>query len=125
VLGRNLEGVVNRATELRTKMGDSFTSVEHLVLGLAEDSRFGAALLKGEALTVANLEQVGARLAAVHDGRPEMKLCCGEQAVTDIRGKSKVQDQDPEGKYEALSKYARDLTQVWLAAASRGPVHLG
>ncbi len=23
-----------------------------------------------------------------------------------------MQDQDPEGKYEALSKYARDLTQV-------------
>ncbi len=37
--------------------------------------------------------------------------------MTDIRGKSKVQDQDPEGMYEALSKYARDLTQVWLAAA--------
>lgn len=27
-----------------------------------------------------------------------------------IRGSNKVVDQDPEGKYEALSKYARDLT---------------
>lgn len=34
------------------------------------------------------------------------------QAVTELRGKNKVQDQDPEGKYEALAKYARDLTQV-------------
>lgn len=27
-----------------------------------------------------------------------------------MRGGSKVTDQDPEGKYEALSKYATDLT---------------
>jgi hypothetical protein len=27
-----------------------------------------------------------------------------------VRGSNKVMDQDPEGKYEALSKYARDLT---------------
>jgi ATP-dependent Clp protease ATP-binding subunit ClpB len=33
-----------------------------------------------------------------------------------IRGSNKVVDQDPEGKYEALSKYARDLT----AAAREG-----
>jgi ATP-dependent Clp protease ATP-binding subunit ClpB len=34
------------------------------------------------------------------------------QAVQEIRGSNKVTDQDPEGKYEALSKYARDLTQA-------------
>lgn len=33
-----------------------------------------------------------------------------------VRGSNKVVDQDPEGKYEALSKYARDLT----AAAREG-----
>jgi ATP-dependent Clp protease ATP-binding subunit ClpB len=31
-------------------------------------------------------------------------------ALLQIRGSNKVVDQDPEGKYEALSKYARDLT---------------
>jgi ATP-dependent Clp protease ATP-binding subunit ClpB len=90
VLGRNLEGAVNRAMDLRDKMGDKFVSVEHLVLALSDDSRFAEPLFKQENLTKARLEQ----------------------AVTDVRGSNKVTDQDPEGKYEALSRYARDLTQA-------------
>jgi hypothetical protein len=35
-----------------------------------------------------------------------------------IRGSNKVVDQDPEGKYEALSKYARDLTAAAASAAA-------
>lgn len=34
------------------------------------------------------------------------------QTIKEIRGSSRVVDQDPEGKYEALSKYARDLTKA-------------
>ncbi|GLI64128.1 hypothetical protein VaNZ11_007308 [Volvox africanus] len=87
-LGRNLEALVNRAMELQSKWGDQFVSIEHLVMAMAEDSRFGEALYKAERLTKDKLEQ----------------------AVKDVRGSNKVVDQDPEGKYEALSKYARDLT---------------
>mmetsp|Transcript_1435 Transcript_1435/g.3464 ORF Transcript_1435/g.3464 Transcript_1435/m.3464 type:complete len:965 (+) Transcript_1435:124-3018(+) len=90
VLGRNLEGVVNRAMELKDKWGDQYVSVEHLVLALADDPRFGATLFKNEGLTNKKLEE----------------------AIKEIRGNNKVLDQDPEGKYEALSKYARDLTQA-------------
>ncbi|GAX82446.1 hypothetical protein CEUSTIGMA_g9874.t1, partial [Chlamydomonas eustigma] len=90
VLGRNLEAVVNRALDLKTKMGDSFVSVEHLVIALSEEPRFVESLFKSEGLTKDKLDQ----------------------AVQDIRGSNKVTDQDPEGKYEALSKYARDLTQA-------------
>lgn len=36
------------------------------------------------------------------------------KAIKDIRGGNRVTDQDPESKYEALSRYARDLTQVSL-----------
>jgi hypothetical protein len=32
VLGRNLEGVVMRAMELKTKWQDTYVSVEHLIL---------------------------------------------------------------------------------------------
>ncbi|GLC34590.1 Chaperone protein ClpB3, chloroplastic [Pleodorina starrii] len=88
VLGRNFEALVNRAMELQSKMGDQFVSIEHLVMAMAEDSRFGESLFKAERLTRDKIEQ----------------------AVKDIRGSNKVVDQDPEGKYEALSKYARDLT---------------
>ncbi len=90
VLGRNLEGVVNRATEIRTTMEDKFISVEHLMLALAEDERFAASAFR-------------------QDGMDKNKL---EEAIKEIRGSNKVTDQDPEGKYEALSKYARDLTQA-------------
>mmetsp|Transcript_29892 Transcript_29892/g.66115 ORF Transcript_29892/g.66115 Transcript_29892/m.66115 type:complete len:1085 (+) Transcript_29892:60-3314(+) len=90
VLGRNLEGVVNRSMDLKAKWGDQFVSIEHLVLSIAEDARFGESLYKAEGLTKDKLEQ----------------------AVKDIRGTNKVTDQDPEGKYEALAKYARDLTQA-------------
>ncbi|KAG2501027.1 hypothetical protein HYH03_000847 [Edaphochlamys debaryana] len=88
VLGRNLEALVTRAMDVQAKMGDTFVSIEHLVMALADDPRFGQQLYKAEGLTKDKLEQ----------------------AVKDIRGSNKVVDQDPEGKYEALSKYARDLT---------------
>lgn len=41
MLGRNLEAVVNKAMGLQEEWGDQFVSVEHLVLGLASDPRFG------------------------------------------------------------------------------------
>ncbi|KAL6751303.1 ClpB chaperone, Hsp100 family [Haematococcus lacustris] len=90
VLGRNLEGVVNRSMELKSSMGDAFVSVEHLVLALAEDVRFGSHLFRAEGIVADKLKEV----------------------VTEVRGKNTVQDQNPEGKYEALSKFARDLTQA-------------
>ncbi|KAG2435116.1 hypothetical protein HXX76_007201 [Chlamydomonas incerta] len=88
VLGRNLEALVNRAMELQSKWGDQFVSIEHLVAAMAEDSRFGEGLFKAEGLTKDKLDA----------------------AIKDVRGTNKVVDQDPEGKYEALNKYARDLT---------------
>ena len=57
VLGRNLEGVVNQAMNLKGKMGDQFVSVEHLVLALADDVRFGEQLFKQEGLTKAKLDE--------------------------------------------------------------------
>lgn len=56
MLGRNLEGVVNAAMNLKTKMGDQFVSVEHLVLAMADDARFGEQLFKMEGLTKAKLD---------------------------------------------------------------------
>lgn len=58
VLGRNLEAVVNRGLEFQTKWGDAYCSVEHLLLGMVEDARFGEALLKAEGLNKDKLEKV-------------------------------------------------------------------
>ncbi|MEW5302565.1 MAG: hypothetical protein WDW36_005336 [Sanguina aurantia] len=90
VLGRNLEAVVNRSIELKSKWGDTHVSVEHLVLALAEDPRFGESQFTMEGLSKDKLDAT----------------------IKEIRGSSRVVDQDPEGKYEALSKYARDLTKA-------------
>eukprot|EP00803_Ostreobium_quekettii_P010828 evm.model.scf_150EXC.1 EVM.evm.TU.scf_150EXC.1 scf_150EXC:4224-11534(-) len=90
VLGRHLEGVVEKAQQLKSQWKDSFVSVEHLVLALAQDVRFGESLLRGRKLTYDALLK----------------------AVEEIRGSTRITDQDPEGKYEALAKYARDLTEA-------------
>ena len=66
----------------------SFVSSEHLLAGIARDARFGTALMR----------DLGVSLGAL------------DEAIAGVRGSKKVTDQDAEGKYEVLSKYARDLT---------------
>lgn len=58
VLGRNLEALVNRAMELQGKWGDQFVSIEHLVMAMAEDTRFGEAMFRQEKLTKDKVEEV-------------------------------------------------------------------
>ena len=58
VLGRNLEGMVTRSQDFKTQWKDEFVSVEHLLLALAEDQRFGQNLLKSAGMTSKNLEKV-------------------------------------------------------------------
>ena len=71
---------------------DDFTSTEHLFLAIAgESGRFPVAQL---------LKRHGVTRDAVL------------QALTGIRGSQRVTDQNPEGKYQALERYGRDLTDV-------------
>ena len=90
ILGRSLEALVNTAEKLKSKWGDQFVSVEELLLAFTEDERFGKELFKGEGMTKDRLEEV----------------------IMEIRGGNTVQDQHPENKYEALTKFGRDLTQA-------------
>ncbi|XP_078430282.1 casein lytic proteinase B3 [Wolffia australiana] len=90
MLGRDLEALIQRARDFKQKYNDSFVSVEHLVLGFAEDKRFGKQLLKDFRITLDALST----------------------AVKEIRGRQNVIDQDPEGKYESLEKYGKDLTAM-------------
>lgn len=46
MLGRDLEGLIQRARDFQKEYGDSFVSVEHLVLGFIQDQRFGKQLFK-------------------------------------------------------------------------------
>ncbi|XHX77818.1 MAG: ATP-dependent chaperone ClpB [Stenomitos frigidus ULC029] len=88
-LGRSLDALLDRADGYRKQFGDEFISVEHLLLGYARDDRFGKSLFAEFRLDEAKLRA----------------------AIDQIRGSQKVTDQNPEGKYESLEKYGRDLTQ--------------
>lgn len=89
-LGRSLDTLLDRAEEYRQQYKDEFISIEHLLLGFAKDSRFGQGIFKEFNLTESKIKDV----------------------IQQIRGTHKVTDQNPEGKYESLEKYGRDLTQL-------------
>ena len=80
--------LLERADVYRQAFEDDYISIEHLVLGYAKDQRFGHPLLKNFGISELDLQQ----------------------AITQIRGNHKVTAQNPEGKYESLEKYGRDLT---------------
>ncbi|OKH16880.1 ATP-dependent chaperone ClpB [[Limnothrix rosea] IAM M-220] len=89
-LGRSLDTLLDRADNHKKSFGDEFISVEHLVLSYAKDDRFGKKLYQEFNLTESKLKEI----------------------ITQIRGNQKVTDQNPEGKYESLEKYGRDLTEL-------------
>ena len=91
--GRELVEVLAKAEQEAKGMGDSYVSSEHLLLALAESSAGNAK----EVLTTLGASAKGLRAA-----------------VQQIRAKSGVEhvsDPNAEANFEALSKYAIDLTE--------------
>ena len=89
-LGKELNSVLDQAGSLKDTYGDSYIAIEHLLLALAIDDRCGKQLLS----------QAGTSADKLKD------------AVQAIRGSQTVTDQNPEGTYESLEKYGRDLTEA-------------
>ncbi len=87
---RELDEALSAADRLATGLGDSFVSTEHLLIALVETTGTTAR-----------------RLLAEHQIDSDVLL----QALEAVRGSHRVTDQEPEGKYRALEKYTRDLTQ--------------
>ena len=88
--GSALTKVLEQAFREAANFKDDYVSTEHLLLGVAH--------LKGDAARDA-LTAVGATHEAIL------------QALTVVRGSQRVTDQNPEGKFQALEKYAKDLTE--------------
>ena len=86
-----LNKVMEQAFREAANFKDEYVSTEHLLLG--------AAHLKGDA----------AREALVALGATHEAIL---QALTAVRGSQRVTDQNPEGKFQALEKYAKDLTEL-------------
>ncbi|MBG0743718.1 ATP-dependent chaperone ClpB [Cylindrospermopsis raciborskii LB2897] len=89
-LGRSLDTLLDRAEKYRQEFKDEYISVEHILLGYCKDDRFGKNLLQEAGLDEAKLKNI----------------------IKQIRGSQKVTDQSPEGKYQSLEKYGRDLTEA-------------
>jgi ATP-dependent Clp protease ATP-binding subunit ClpB len=90
-LSRRTLEVVRRADDEAKSLKDEFVSVEHYVLAMAKHDR----------AVMAILSQHGGGLGYE-------KLLA---ALASVRGSQRVTDADPEGKFQALEKYCRDLTE--------------
>jgi ATP-dependent Clp protease ATP-binding subunit ClpB len=89
-----ISNAVNQLLELAFKEAsnfkDEYVSTEHLLLAETELKRDPA-------------REILTRHGATHDAILK--------ALTSVRGTQKVTDQNPEDKYQALQRYARDLTE--------------
>ena len=90
-MGRALNDALERAFKEADNFKDDYVSTEHLFLGIASLDRDSAGQL---------LKKLGASHEAIL------------QALTGVRGTQRVTSQNPEATYEALEKYARDLTEL-------------
>src|SRR6202035_3897698 len=95
-LGSELRNVLTSAEAEMTKLKDEYVSVEHFLLALVDSQSAGGRMLRTAGVTRDNL----------------MKALVG------VRGSQRVSDQNPEGKYQTLEKYGRDLTE----SARRGKI---
>src|SRR6266496_5017485 len=98
-LSNELRSVLDNAEKEMSKLKDEFTSAEHYLLALSGGPQSG----------------IPAAKLAKESGVTRDKLMQGLQQV---RGSQRVTDQNPEGKYQTLEKYGRDLTEL----ARRGKI---
>jgi ATP-dependent Clp protease ATP-binding subunit ClpB len=90
-LSSAMQRVLNDASKEAQDFKDEYVSTEHLLLALAQLKKDPAQLL---------LASMGATRDAILQG------------LTSVRGNQRVTDQSPEGKYQALDRYAKDLTEL-------------
>jgi ATP-dependent Clp protease ATP-binding subunit ClpB len=86
-----LRQIMNEAQKEADKLKDEYISTEHLFLAILKDKSTEAARI---------LQDSGVTEEAVL------------QALRTIRGTQRITDPQPEGKYQALQKYARDFTAL-------------
>jgi len=86
-----LEAALNRAWEEAQRLKDEYCSTEHLLIGIAQDKSGAAGRI---------LAKAGVTPEAIY------------KALVEVRGSQRVTDANPEEKYQALQRYAKDLTEL-------------
>src|SRR5205823_3055469 len=87
----SLRKVFDGAFKSADDFKDEYVSTEHLLLAITQEK-----------------SSTAARILARHGIVPDAVL----KALQSVRGTQRVTDQNPEDKYQALERYARDLTQL-------------
>jgi len=82
--------VIDKAEDEAKKLKDEFVSTEHLLLGLLADPKEIGQAFKDTGITRDRVLQV----------------------LKDVRGGGRVTSENPEGQFQALEKYTRDLTEA-------------
>ena len=90
-MSAKLQKVLDQAFKEAENFKDEYVSTEHLLLALTR--------AKGDAV-----ETAMAALGGTHEAVLK--------ALSSVRGSQRVTDQNPEGKFQALEKYAKDLTEL-------------
>ncbi len=86
-----LRDTFNLAWEEASKLKDEYVSTEHLLLALAGQRNISAGRI---------LSETGLTKESIY------------AALKEIRGSQRVTDQNPEGKYQALERYSKDLIEL-------------
>ena len=86
---RSLADILTDAQQIADNMKDEYTSTEHLLLAMVSSNH--------------KVKQLLARHGIDYNGVI--------QALASVRGNQRVTSDNPEGQYEALTKYGRDLTE--------------
>ncbi|HVR21246.1 MAG TPA: Clp protease N-terminal domain-containing protein, partial [Polyangiaceae bacterium] len=94
--GRRFTPLLSKAEDEAKRLKDDYVSVEHFLLAAAQHDKDVQAIFDRHGLSYDKLVR----------------------ALAEIRGSQRVTDQDPEGKFQALDKYTRDLTDL----ARRGKI---
>ena len=89
-LSKQLSDIFQKADKESNKLNDDFISVEHIILAIVQSKDVTSQILKNAGITYQRVLKT----------------------LKDIRGNQRVTDQDPESKYMALEKYARNLTKM-------------
>jgi len=90
-LSQRSQKILNHAMKSAQNLKDDYVSTEHLLLGMIHKDS-------------GNLEKILYEM-----GLREQDIM---QVLKEIRGSQRVTDQNPEGKYQALQKYGRDLNEL-------------
>jgi ATP-dependent Clp protease ATP-binding subunit ClpB len=90
-IGTSLRQLLNEAQKAADQLKDEYISTEHLFLAMLRDTAGGVGII---------LAENGVREDAVL------------QALAAVRGTQRITDPQPEGKYQALQRYGRDLTDL-------------